>query len=494
LKEYALEMIDISKSFPGVKALDSVSFRVKKGEVHALVGENGAGKSTLVKVLDGVYTADSGKIRIDGKEVVIKDTNHSKELGIGLIFQEFNLISSLSVSENIYLARLKNNKAGLVDWKKTNMQAEDLLESLNFTINPNAIVEELSVASKQLVEIAKALSFDAQIIIMDEPTSSLTENEIEKLFLIIRDLKEKGITVIYISHRLEEIFSIADTVTVMRDGKNISTKAIEEETKNQIIEKMVGRALDIEFPKRKSHIREAILEIDVLNTKAIEDISFQLHAGEILGISGLVGSGRTELAKAIFGEDPVRSGTIKIKGKTVKIRSAGHAKKYGIALIPEDRKEEGLVLNFSVMWNTTICNLTKIINRIGILSRVQEKKRSQDIVKKLGVKTPSLNQKTIFLSGGNQQKVVVAKWLFSEPDILIMDEPTRGIDVGAKYEIYQLMNAMVSEGKAIIMISSELPEVMAMSDRILVMNKGRIKGVFERDEINAKDIIKAAIS
>ncbi len=492
--EFILEMINISKSFPGVKALDNVNFKVKSGEVHALVGENGAGKSTLMKILDGVYNTDSGEIIINGKEVKINNTNDARKLGIGFVFQEFNLVASLSVAENVYLGRLKKNKMRLVDWKNINYEAEKLLFDLNFKINPKTLIEDLSVAEKQLVEIAKALSLDAQIIIMDEPTSALTKSEIDKLFVIINDLKNKGITIIYISHRLEEIFLIADRVSVLRDGKIISTKQVIDETKNDIIEKMVGRSFDLEFPERESNIGEVVLEIENLSSNLLKNISFKLHAGEILGISGLVGSGRTELAKALFGDDPPKSGILKVKGKNVKIRSTTHAKKNGIALIPEDRKEEDLVLNFSVLINTTICNLKKIITKIGTLSSQKEKKSAMQIINKLGVKTPSINQKAIYLSGGNQQKVIVAKWLFSEPDILIMDEPTRGIDVGAKFEIYQLMNLMVLEGKAIIMISSELPEVMAMSDRLLVMNKGAIKGVFNKKEINANDIMKAAIS
>jgi ribose transport system ATP-binding protein len=494
LNEYALEMIDISMTFPGVKALDNVNFKVKSGEVHALVGENGAGKSTLMKILDGVYRADSGKIIIFGREVEISDTSIASSLGIRIIFQEFNLVSSLSVAENIYLGKLKNNKAGMINWKQINKEAATLLKHLDFNINTKTHVEDLSVAEKQLVEIAKALSSDAKIIIMDEPTSSLTANEIDKLFRIINELKKRGFTIIYISHRLEEIFSIADRITILRDGKVISTNKVVDETKNSIIEKMVGRSLTMEFPERKPEIGEIVLELDSISSNKLSNVSFKLYKGEVLGIFGLIGSGRTELAKAIFGEDVPSSGTIKIKGKPAKIRSTLHAKKNGIALIPEDRKEEGLVLGFSVLMNSTVCNLKKIISKIGILSTRKEKQKGKDIVQKLGVKTPSLNQKAINLSGGNQQKLVVAKWLFAEPDILIMDEPTRGIDVGAKYEIYQLMNSMVKDGKAIIMISSELPEVMAMSDRLIVMNKGRLQAIFEKEDINANDVIKEAIS
>lgn len=490
--DFALEMLDINKSFPGVKALTNVTFQVKKGEVHALVGENGAGKSTLMKILNGVFKADSGQIRIHGKEVEINNTNDAKDLGIGLIFQEFNLIPSLSVAENVYLGRLKN-KASLVDWASMNKEAEKLLKSLDFNFNPRTTVDYLSVAEKQLVEIAKVLSLNANIILMDEPTATLTSKEIDKLFNIIRNLKEKGITIIYISHRLEEIFGIADTVTVLRDGEVILTNDVSKETKTNIIEKMVGRSLQLEFPPREKRCGEVVLEVKNINSRLLKDISFELHAGEILGIAGLVGSGRTELAKAVFGEDPPISGTISVKGRVRRIKSTFSAKKCGIALVPEDRKEEGLVLDFSVMSNSSICNLNKISMKAGLISKRKERLNSQEITGKLGVKTPTINQKVKNLSGGNQQKVVLAKWLFSDPEILILDEPTRGIDVGAKYEIYQLMNAMVAEGKAIIMISSELPEVLGMSDRILVMSNGRIKGTFKNEEIDANMIMKTAI-
>jgi len=486
-------MINISKLFPGVKALDDVTFKVKAGEIHALVGENGAGKSTLMKILDGVYKADTGKIIVNNEEVKINNTNDAKSLKIGLIFQEFNLIPSLSVSENIFLGSLKRTRARLVDWKSINKKSGELLRSLDFDINPRTIIDDLSVAEKQLVEIAKALASDSNIIIMDEPTSSLTSKEIDKLFAIIKGLKSKGFTIIYISHRLEEIFYIADSVTVLRDGKVISTRKVTDETKNSIVEKMVGRPITMEFPERNSNIGEVILEVEDLCSDKLKNISFKLHKGEILGISGLVGSGRTELAEAIFGEEPPRSGKVKIKGKPIRIRSTVQAKKNKIALIPEDRKEEGLVLNFSILLNSTVCNLDKIKSKLGILSSRKEKKYTSEMIKKLGIRTPSINQKTLNLSGGNQQKTVIAKWLFAEPDILIMDEPTRGIDVGAKFEIYQLMNAMVAESKAIIMISSELPEVLGMSDRLMVMSNGRVQSILDKEEYDANIVMEKSI-
>jgi ribose transport system ATP-binding protein len=486
-------MVNISKLFPGVKALDDVTFKVKSDEIHALVGENGAGKSTLMKILDGVYKADTGKIIVNNEEVKINNTNDAKALKIGLIFQEFNLIPSLSVSENIFLGSLKRTRARLVDWKSINKKSGELLKSLDFDINPRTIIDDLSVAEKQLVEIAKALASDSNIIIMDEPTSSLTSKEIDKLFAIIKGLKSKGFTIIYISHRLEEIFHIADSVTVLRDGKVISTRKVVDETKNSIVEKMVGRPITMEFPERNSKIGKVILEVEDLCSDKLKNISFKLHKGEILGISGLVGSGRTELAEAIFGEELPRSGKVKIKGKPIRIRSTVQAKKNKIALIPEDRKEEGLVLNFSVLLNSTVCNLDKIKSRLGILSSRKEKKHTSEMIKKLGIRTPSIYQKTLNLSGGNQQKTVIAKWLFAEPDILIMDEPTRGIDVGAKFEIYQLMNAMVAEGKAIIMISSELPEVLGMSDRLMVMSNGRVQSILDKEEYDANIVMEKSI-
>ncbi len=494
MSDYVLEMNKISKAFPGVKALDDVTFKVKRGEIHALVGENGAGKSTLVKILNGVYQNYEGEILIDGQRVVFNDTNDAKKSGISLIFQEFNLIPSLSVAENVFLGSLATNKFGIINWSEVNKKAGDFLKSLDFSIKPDTLVENLSVASKQMVEITKALLIDAKIIVMDEPTATLTDREIKKLFNIIKDLKKKGVTIVYISHRLEEIFTLTDTVTVLRDGKVIDTKNTCDTTKTEIIEKMVGRSIDMEFPARESNISKPVLEIKGLGRKGIlKDINFELHGGEILGISGLVGSGRTELARAIFGADEIDSGEIRINGKVVKIYSTVAAKNNSIALVPEDRKDQGLVVDFSVLHNMTICNLKKITFNNWVLSRKKEVSLCDYYVRKLNIKTPSINQKLVNLSGGNQQKVVVAKWLYADADILILDEPTRGIDVGAKYEIYLLMNEMVKAGKSIIMISSELPEIIGMSDRILVMSNGKINACISREEICAENIMRAAI-
>jgi ribose transport system ATP-binding protein len=495
MSEYALEMLEITKSFPGVKALNAVTFNVRQGDVHALVGENGAGKSTLMKILGGVFSAENGEIKLKGKKVDLHNTNDAKESGISFIFQEFNLIPSLTVAENAFLGMLKSNKLGVVDWKQVKNNAQKLLDKFNFNLNINALVEDLSVAEKQMLEIAKALSIDAEIIIMDEPSATLTENEIKKLFEIIKDLKAQGVTVIYISHRLEEIFEICDTVTVLRDGQVIDTMAIAGTSKPSIIEKMVGRSLAMEFPVRKPNIGDTILEVKNLSRKnVLKNISFKLRAGEVLGISGLVGSGRTELARAIFGADKVDEKEIIIKGKKIKIASTVDGKNNSLALVPEDRKSEGLVLDFDILTNITVCNLTKVLGGRFFLNKSKELAAANKFKDKLKIKTPSINQTVVNLSGGNQQKVVVAKWLFADADILILDEPTRGIDVGAKYEIYLLINEMVAAGKSVIMISSELPEVLGMSDRILVMGDGEVKGIFDNHEVSPELIIKAAIS
>jgi ribose transport system ATP-binding protein len=493
MAETILEMRHITKTFPGVVALDNVNFFVVRGEVHALIGENGAGKSTLMKILDGVYRADMGEILLDDAKLDIKDTKVAKENGISLIFQEFNLISTLSVAENIFLGKIGSNR--LVNWRMINKKAQELLNSLGFNIKPTTIVDELSVAEKQMTEIAKALAIDAKIIVMDEPTATLTEKEIRMLFEIISKLKKKGITIIYISHRMEEVFEIADTVTVLRDGKIVDTCSIKEIDKNSIIEKMVGRPIEMEFPERTSKPGEIILRAEhIFIKKVLNNINFDLRKGEILGIAGLVGSGRTELARAVFGADRYSNGELWLNGKKIHIVSTVDAKRHSIGLVPEDRKEQGLVLDFSIMSNITISDLRKV-SRGFVISTSREQKLAKAFVDKLNIKTPSLQQKVINLSGGNQQKVVLAKWLYCNADILILDEPTRGIDVGAKYEIYILMNKMVEQGKSIIMISSDMTEILGMSDRILVMHDGSAKAILENTrDLEATTIMKAAVS
>lgn len=490
--DYILEMRNITKTFPGVKALSDVNFKVRKGEVHALIGENGAGKSTLMKVLDGVYKADSGQIILRGEPVTIKDTNDAKRKGLGLVFQEFNLVNTLTVAENIYMNRLQK-KHGHIDWKKTIQDAQNLLDGFGFDFKADARVEDLSAAQKQLVEIAKVLSFNAEIVIMDEPTSSLTNAEIEILFGIIEKLRQKGISTIYISHKLEEVFRLCDTTTVLRDGHIIDSKSTKDYTEEEIIEKMVGRSVSTTYPQKSCPIGPTVLKVDGLTRNGIiRNISFELHKGEILGIAGLVGSGRTELAEAIFGAERYDAGSIEVNGKKVVIRSTNQGKRMGIGLLTEDRKESGLVLGFDLTRNITITNLDKV--KAGkFLSKKKEDEQSASLAKELNVKTPSMRQLAMNLSGGNQQKLVFAKWLFSEADILILDEPTRGIDVGAKYEIYLLMNRLAESGKAIIMISSELPEVLGMSDRVIVLSGGEKVGELDKSEATPEAVMALAV-
>jgi ABC-type sugar transport system ATPase subunit len=492
VQDNILEMNNITKTFPGVKALSDVSFFVQRGEVHALVGENGAGKSTLMKILNGVYQTDSGKIFMDGKQIFLRNTMDARNTGIGLIFQEFNLVNQLSAAENIFLNRLKK-KGPIVDWREINKDAQNIVDELGFAFDVKTRVENLSAAQKQLVEIAKVLSENARLLVMDEPTSSLTMTETENLLNIVRRLKDNGITIIYISHKLEEVFKISDTCTVMRDGHIIETRKTGDFTQNEIIERMVGRSVDMEYPKRESKIGEVILEVkNISRGSLIKHISFVLHRGEILGIAGLVGSGRTELAELLFGVQKIEGGEIHINGKKVHIRSTHDGKREGIGFLTEDRKETGLVLAYDLIQNISITNLHKTKNG-PFLSAKRESAVVGHYAKQLDIKTPSMKQLAGNLSGGNQQKVVFAKWLFSDADILILDEPTRGIDVGAKYEIYLLMNRLVEDGKSIIMISSELPEVLGMSDRVIVLSAGELVGELSRQEATAEAVMTLAI-
>jgi ribose transport system ATP-binding protein len=489
-------MFGICKEFPGVRALDNVSMDVRRGEAHALVGENGAGKSTLMKILNGVYHKDAGEIEIAGARVAIESTTDAKNLGISIIYQEYNLVSTLSVAENVYLNRLCEGRRRIVNWKDLKRKTKSLLESLGFDVDVNKKIEELTVAEMQVVEIAKALSEIARIIVMDEPSATLTNKELEKLFRIIEDLKKQGITIIYISHRLEEIFRICETVTVLRDGKTIVTMAVKDTTRELLIEKMVGRTVENEFPKRNPNIGDVVLEVRGLSARGgvpVHEAEFRLRKGEILGFGGLVGAGRTELARAIFGADKVLSGQILMNGRPLRFKSPVQAMKAGFGLVPEDRKQQGLFLGFEVFKNITITSLDKAA-KMGVINTKFEQETAKGFVDKLAIKTPGLKQEVVYLSGGNQQKVVLAKWLFADVDILILDEPTRGVDVGAKYEIYSIMNRLVSEGKSIIFISSEMPELMAMSDRILVMHDGRVKGELSRTEFSAEKFMELAIS
>jgi len=493
LNEYILEMQNVTKTFPGVVALDNINFRVKTGEVHALCGENGAGKSTLMKILNGIYQADSGTIKINGEQVKINNAQEARQFGLSLIFQEFNLVNTLSVTENIYLGKLTGEKRGLINWKELRQKSESLIKGLGYNIDVRKKVQELSPAEKQMVEIAKAFSVESTIIAMDEPTSSLATNETEHLFKIIETLKASGITIIYISHKLDELFRICDSITVMRDGQIVDTVKASKTSQNELISMMVGRPMSMEFPKREPKIGETILEVSHLSGNGpVEDVSFELHKGEILGIAGLVGSGRTELVEMIFGAAKSDSGEIRVHGKTVKINSPKEGKRNSLGLITEDRKETGLALSYSVVENIVITKLEKVFKG-PVYQRNRANQYADSLVESLSIKTPSLKQSIMNLSGGNQQKVVLAKWLFSDVEVLILDEPTRGIDVGAKYEIYLLMNKLVAQGKSIIMISSELPEVLGMSDRVIVMNEGRKKGELIGEDINSEKVMSVAI-
>ena len=491
-KDVILSIRNVTKKFPGVIALDDVSLNVKKGEVHGLIGENGAGKSTLMKIMSGVFKRDAGEIFFNGDSIGDITPEQSQELGISIIYQEFNLISKLSIAENIYLNRL-NDKKKIVDWKALHLKAKEMLKSIGYDLDVKQTVGSLSVAQKQMVEIAKALSYNSQLIIMDEPTATLTSKELDTFFGVIAGLRKKGITVIFISHKLDEVYKLCDTVTVLRDGKIIGTSPIDKIAKEEIIHMMVGRVMEQEFPERIPNIREEILRVEnISDKKKVKGINFNLHKGEILGIVGLVGAGRTELIRAIFGASKKTSGKIYINGEEVDLKSPRESMKAKMALLTEDRKNQGLFLNYPINRNVCVTNIKKIIKKVFISNKLQNK-YAKDFIKKLSIKTPSEYQTAKNLSGGNQQKLVLAKWMYTDPDIFIMDEPTRGIDVGSKYEIYQLMNMLVAEGKSIIFISSELHEVLSMSDRVIVLYEGTLRGEFGREEMCSETVIKCAI-
>jgi len=490
MSEYILEMNNITKLYPGVVALDDVSIKVKRGTVHALVGENGAGKSTLIKVLAGAITPESGQIILDGEVFASFTPQQAISKGIGVVYQEFNLIPQLNVMENIFFKR-EIKKGIRLDVKKMDRIAKEKLADLGLNINTKAKVCDLSVAYQQLVEITKIVSQDAKIIVMDEPSAPLTTQELEHLYRLIRNLKEKGVTIIYISHRLEEIFDICDIVSVMRDGKHVVTKNVADISRKELIEHMVGRDFADIYPKRNNNIGDVILKADHLYNEKIKDISFELRKGEVLGIAGLVGAGRTELARALFGADELITGEITYKGRKIKIKSPKQAIAMGIGLIPENRKEQGVLLHMSVEDNIAFSNYREYA-KYSVLSREKIQKAVNDYIGQLNIKTPSKKQKVANLSGGNQQKVVVAKWLATHSDVIIFDEPTRGIDVGAKHEIYLLMNKLIESGKSIIMISSEMPELIGMSDRIMVMCEGRISGWLEKEEFDQTKILELA--
>lgn len=492
-EECILSMQDITVQFPGVLALDKVQFYANRGEVHVLLGENGAGKSTIMKVLAGVYNNYSGTVELKGKKIVCSDIEQQRQRGISMIFQEMNLLKNLTVAENIFLGRQPCKNNGQIDWKKMNRAARELLDSINSDISEKAALSGLSVGQMQMVEIAKALSFDADIIIMDEPTSALTEKEVSSLFAIINTLKARGIAIIYISHRLKEIFRIGDRITILRDGRCIKTMLARDTNIDEVTRLMVGRELSEHFPKVDVKPGEKLLEVKNLNQgNRLKDISFYARAGEITGFYGLMGAGRTELMRAIFGADRFDSGQVLVNNKQVTIKNCKSATDYGIALLTEDRKNQGLILSFPIKENISLANLDKIMNKTGIRHKF-ESKNTQKMIDMVNVKTPSVNQLVVNLSGGNQQKVVVAKWLNTNANIIIFDEPTRGIDVGAKVEIYKIMNDLKKQGKAIIMVSSELSECIGVSDRLYVMHEGVITACIESLEgLTEDDIIKYA--
>ena len=488
-----LQMKGIVKRYPGVVALNRVDFNLRAGEVHALVGENGAGKSTLVKVLSGATPMDAGEIYLSGQRTEIVSPHHAQQLGINMIYQEFNLSPYLSVAENIFLGREPLRKRGpFIDWSRMYSDARDILAKIDVSLDVRRPVNELSVAEQQMVEIGKALSFNAKILVMDEPSATLTEHELESLFNLIRSLREQGMGIIYISHRMEELFEIGDRVTVMRDGERIDTKDVREADKEQIIRMMVGRKLTEEFPKQQFERGGEILRVEHLNRIGVlKDISFSVYRGEIVGITGLVGAGRTELARAVFGADPLDSGEIFLDGRKVSIRSPQDAIRLGIGLLTEDRKNQGLVIGMKVRENVTLSGLDALVRRIFI-DHQKERAETERYVRELQIKTPGIEQLVKNLSGGNQQKVVLAKWLFTKSKMLLFDEPTRGIDVGAKREIYRLLNELVSRGVGVLMISSELPEVVGMCDRILVMHEGRIAGQILHSEATQEKVMHYA--
>ena len=489
-----LEMSGIEKAFPGVKALDNCQFDLQAGEVHALVGENGAGKSTMMKILTGVYKRDSGKILFNGKEIELNGPKAAQDMGICIIHQELNLMSHLTIAQNMYIGRESiNSKKFFITDKEINEGAKKIFKSMNLELDPRTKVADLTVAKQQMVEIAKALTFDSKILVMDEPTAALTETETKELFNIIRDLKKRGVGIVYISHRMEELFQISDRVTVLRDGEYVGTKPMSETNLDEIIHMMVGRTI-YEEPKTHSNVpadAPTVLKATGLVSKDVKNVSFELKKGEILGLAGLMGAGRTEMARLIFGADRMVSGEIEINGKKVSIKSPQDAVANGIAYLSEDRKRFGLATGLSLTTNLTLSCLEKFAPK-GLIHFKKEAMAAEKYVSKLDIRTPSIRQLIKFLSGGNQQKVVIGKWLEHDCDIMIFDEPTRGIDVGAKSEIYKLMNELTKMGKSIIMISSELPELLRMSDRILVMCEGSMTGVLDIADADQQVIMKYA--
>lgn len=493
MNDNLLELTNIHKSFPGVKALSGASLTVKAGQVMALIGENGAGKSTLMKVLTGIYKKDAGDIIYLGKATNFNGPKSSQEAGIGIIHQELNLIPELTIAENIFLGREFTNKFGCINWNKTYAQADKLLAELHLKYDSRRLISDLSIGEQQMVEIAKVLSFNSKVIIMDEPTDALTDTETASLFEVIRKLKQQNCGVVYISHRLQEIFEICDAVTVLRDGQFIGEKKVSELTEDTLIEMMVGRKLQDQYPRIDIQRGKETLSVKNLIGNGVNDVSFSLHEGEILGISGLMGAGRTELMKMIYGANPAKLGTIVLNGKTIKTQTPKDGLHHGIVYISEDRKKDGLILGMSVKDNMSLNALSYFVNPFKKLRLIDEQQAVDDFVGLFNIKTPSTNQIIGFLSGGNQQKVAIAKGLMTRPSILILDEPTRGVDVGAKKEIYQLINQFKQQGLSVILVSSDMPEVLGMSDRILVIHEGKVTGDFSISDATQEKLMAAAV-
>ena len=487
-----LALSHISKSFPGVKALNDVQFEMLPGEVHALLGENGAGKSTMIKIISGVYRPDMGEIQFEGKPIHFNNPREAQALGIATIYQELSLYPELTVAENIFMGHAPRNRFGMMDWTTMRREAQTILDSLNIhDMDVNRKIGTMTVGNRQRVEIAKALSQNARILIMDEPTAALTEADVQRLFGIVRLLRERGVGIIYISHRLEEVFILADRVTVLRDGQYVETKPVAKTTPDELISMMVGRTIDKLFPKLEATIGEPVLEVrDLVHKPLTRGVNMTVRRGEIVGLAGLVGSGRSELAQVIFGMTPAQSGTILVNGKAVQIKHPGQAMKLGIAYVPEDRGTQGLVRQMRIRENVSLAVLRQMVQG-PFVDRPAERTLAQKTIDQLSIRAYSSEQVVNKLSGGNQQKIVVGKWLASKPKLLIMDEPTRGVDVGAKAEIHHLLSELAQQGLAILMISSELPEVLGMSDRILVMREGRIVAEYSRAEATQENIAAA---
>lgn len=493
--EYILELDNITKEFPGVKALDNIQLKIKKGSVHALMGENGAGKSTLMKIIFGIYTPDAGTIKFKGNEIKLTGPKDALSRGISMIHQELTPVPYMTVAENIFLGREPViGKTGWVNNKKMVNDAKTLFESLNINIDPNTKMKELSIANMQMIEIATAISYNADLIIMDEPTSAITDKEVDHLFEIIRSLQKKGVSIIYISHKMDEIFKICDEITVFRDGQYIGTREAKELDQDSLIHMMVGREIKQVFHKEKAHIGEVALAVKNLTRKGkFRNVSFDVRKGEILGIAGLMGSGRTEIIESVFGIEPPDAGEIFVNGQKVQIQKPQDAIKYKIGLLTEDRKLTGAFLPLSVKENMIISNLDPFLG-MGLVNGKKVENICNEQVNRLNIKTPHIDQLIMNLSGGNQQKVLLARWLLNDPDVLILDEPTRGVDVGAKSEIHKLMSKLAQEGKAIIMISSEMPEILGMSDRVIIMHEGNMKGELNRSEASQEKILEVAYS